>query len=139
SDGEATTNGTVIRATRETGEPNHGGNTNTPSVWYNWTAPASGSVTFDATNRGSSFQMVLAAYTGSAVGSLTLTTNASGLTPRVIFTASANAAYRIAVAGLNGALGDFTLHFIQPTPPTFIRHPMSTNVVANVNENLIMN
>ena len=49
---DLTVSGTLARATRESGEPSHGANTNTPSVWYNWTAPASGKVSFSATNRG---------------------------------------------------------------------------------------
>jgi len=137
SGAQATTNGTVVRATRETGEPNHGGNANTPSVWYRWIAPATGNVTFDTTNRGSSFQMVIAVYTGTSVSSLTLKTNATGAAPRVVFNASSGATYQVAVAGLNGACGDFTLELVQPTPPMFVQQPVSTNVVANFNENAV--
>ena len=79
--------------------------------------------------------MVLAAYTGSSVGALTLKTNATGTAPRIVFNASSNTTYQIAVAGFNGASGDFTLHFVQPTPPMFVQQPVSTNVVANFSEN----
>jgi len=130
SSDEGSTNGTNVRATRETGEPNHGGNTNTPSVWYRWVAPANGNVTFDTTNRGSSFSMVLAIYTGSAVNALTLKTNATGTAPRATFNAVSNTTYQIAVAGLNGACGDFTLNWVKPSPPMFIKHPQTTNVVV---------
>src|SRR6201988_5280703 len=62
--------GTNVGATREPLEPNHapdngGGNR---SVWYRWQAPATSSVTF--TTAGSSYDTVLAVYTGSNVGSL---------------------------------------------------------------------
>ena len=137
--GQGITNGTVVRATRESGEPSHGGNTNTPSVWYRWTAPGNGRVTFDATNRGTSFSMVLALYTGTNVSALTLKTNATGAAPTVGFSAASNVTYQIAVAGLNGSCGDFTLHFIQPTPPLFAQNPVSTNLVANASENASFN
>ena len=52
---------------------------------------------------------------------------------------TSNTTYAIAVAGLNGACGDFTLNLLQPTPPAFVQHPESTNVVANASENLVMN
>jgi hypothetical protein len=133
---EGTTNGTIVRATRETGEPNHGGNANTPSVWYRWVAPANGNVMFDSTNRGSSFSMVLAIYTGSSVNALTLRTNATGTAPRATINAVSNTTYQIAVAGLNGACGDFTLHWVQPSPPMFLTHPQTTNVVVGENVTL---
>ncbi len=44
SGSQGSTNGTNIRATKESGEPNHAGNSGGASVWYHWTAPASGSV-----------------------------------------------------------------------------------------------
>jgi hypothetical protein len=34
-------------ATKETGEPNHGGEIGGSSIWYEWVAPANGIVTFD--------------------------------------------------------------------------------------------
>lgn len=138
SGSEVTTNGTTVRATQEASEPNHGGNANSPSVWYSWTAPAGGSVTFDATNGGANFNLTLAVYTGSSVSALTLRTNATGFGPKVVFTAVSNTTYRIAVAGFNGSCGDFALHFLQATPPAFVLRPLSTNVVANVNENVIL-
>src|SRR5437763_12486217 len=57
--------GSNVDATAEPGEPDHG-NTGGASVWYAWTAPSSGAVTF--TTAGSSFDTLLAAYTGSTVG-----------------------------------------------------------------------
>ena len=58
SGGQGTTNGTNIRATIESGEPNHAGNAGGASIWYNWTAPASGSVTIDTI--GSTLDTLLA-------------------------------------------------------------------------------
>jgi len=74
-------------------------------------------------------------YTGTNLSALTLKTNATGAAPTVGFSAASNVTYQIAVAGLSGSCGDFTLHFIQPTPPLFAQNPVSTNVVANAGEN----
>lgn len=64
---QGTTNGSNLRATKETGEPNHAGNASTASVWYRWTAPTNGNVVIDTV--GSDFDTLLAVYTGSSVGS----------------------------------------------------------------------
>jgi len=101
--------GTTTNATKETNEPNHAGNAGGHSVWYNWTAPATKSVTIDTV--GSSFNTLLAVYTGSAVGSLSLVSSnddiipASSLQSRVTFNATAGTLYRIAVDGFNGDSG----------------------------------
>src|SRR5207244_8792632 len=55
-------------ATREAGEPTVVGNAGGHSVWYGWTAPASGSVSVDT--RGSVFDTTLAVYTGSSLSGL---------------------------------------------------------------------
>src|SRR5262249_22109030 len=49
-------------ATKESGEPNHAGSAGGKSVWWTWTAPNTGAVTVDTL--GSSFDTVLAIYTG---------------------------------------------------------------------------
>ncbi len=55
-------------ASRETGEPAHGGAGGTGSVWWQWTAPRSGSVSFDT--RGTGGDTLLAVYTGTALANL---------------------------------------------------------------------
>src|SRR4051812_19225315 len=51
-------------ATAETAEPNHvPGNTPSRSVWFKWTAPASGETVFNTT--GSEFDTVMAVYSGA--------------------------------------------------------------------------
>ena len=125
SSSQGTTNGTNIRATKETGEPNHAGNAGGASIWYNWTAPASGSVTIDTI--GSTFSTLLAIYTGSSVGGLTTVASDNGSAgngaSRVVFTAAGGATYRIAVDGFNGAVGEVTLNWIQPSAPIFTTQP----------------
>lgn len=60
--------GTNTSATAEVNEPNHAGFPARNSVWYKWTAPVDGEVQLDTI--GSTFDTVLAVYTGSAVGTL---------------------------------------------------------------------
>lgn len=117
-----TVNGTNVGATKETGEPNHspdnGGGSR--SVWYQWQAPSTGSVTI--TTAGSGFDTVLGVYTGAAVGSLTTVMKNDDVDPGVVltstvtFTATAGIIYRIAVDGYNnsgsgGDVGPITLNW----------------------------
>ncbi len=100
-------------ATKEATEPNHAANAGGKSLWYSWTASGSGSATFDTV--GSSFDTLLAVYTGNNVGALievasnddTTTNNQSS----VSFTAVAGTVYRIAVDGFNGASGNTVLNW----------------------------
>ncbi len=94
-------------ATKETGEPNHVGNVGGKSLWYRWTAPASGVANFDTA--GSSFDTLLAAYSGAAINSLTiLAANDDvngGVQSLINFNATAGTTYYIAVDGYDGASG----------------------------------
>jgi hypothetical protein len=100
-------------ATKETNEPDHA----TPgglSVWYRWTASRTADVSFDT--GGSSFDTLLAVYTGSAVNGLTHVTSNDdadgfGLQSKVYFSAVSGTEYRIAVDGYYGASGNFTLNW----------------------------
>src|SRR5436190_1890468 len=126
-----------LRATKEAGEPNHPGNAGGKSIWYTWTALASGQTTISTI--GSSFNTTLGIYTGSSVSGLTSVTNDNDSggngASRVIFTATSNTTYKIAVDGFNGVSGTVVLNWSQPTPPVILVQPQSTNVVANANEN----
>lgn len=98
-------------ASRETGEPHHGAPSGSASVWFTWTAPETGSLT--VTTAGSRYDTLLAAYTGSAVGSLTqLAANddvAGGTTSAITIPVTAGTTYRIAVDGWGGRVGTGTL------------------------------
>ena len=123
SGASGSTTATTVGMTKEPGEPSHAGNAGGHSIWFAWTAPATGSVTIDTA--GSTFDTLLAAYTGTAVGSLTTVASnddANGTTQSSItFAATVATTYRIAVDGYAGAAGSVTLHWAQggaaPTGP----------------------
>ena len=56
-------------ATKEPGEPDHAGQPGGKSIWYSWTPASTGPETF--TTFGSSFDTLLAVYTGTSVAALT--------------------------------------------------------------------
>lgn len=94
--------GNNLRASKQTGEPNHAGTVGGRSVWYRWTAPEDGLATFDTFD--SNFDSVLAVYSGASVSALTTlgdnddvdrTTRQSRVTVRVL----SGQTYRVAVDG----------------------------------------
>lgn len=104
--------GSTLGATREPGEPEHAGNMGGHSLWSAWRAPANTTVTVDTI--GSSFDTLLAVYTGTALTNLTLiAANDDGaginFNSRLTFAASEGVTYLIAVDGYNGASGGLTL------------------------------
>lgn len=105
------TSGANVNATAQTGEPAHAGSAAAKSVWWTWTAPTGGRVTFRTT--GSGFDTVLAVYTGSLVGSLSPVAanddEPGALTSSVSFIAMAGATYQIAVDGYAEATGAIVL------------------------------
>jgi hypothetical protein len=82
-------------ATKEEGEPDHGGDPGGASVWYSWTAPLSGVARAAVC---ASAGLLLGVYTGSEVDALAPVASAKGC-PNVSFTASAGTVYRLAVDG----------------------------------------
>jgi hypothetical protein len=142
-----TVNGSNISATKEAGEPAHwpASALSTKSVWYQWQAVASQSVTISTV--GSNYDTILAVYTGNSVNGLTLVPGgsnddiASGNTASsVTFTANAGTIYRIAVDGFDnggsgGDTGNIVLNWNQSNctvvgPTIFVEQ--GTNVVAAV-------
>jgi hypothetical protein len=133
-------------ASLETGEPQHGKvATEDASVWWKWSSPVTTNVLIDTA--GSSFNPVLAVYTGSEVKKLTEVISATDdatfkLKAHVNFTATAGVTYRIAVAGQNtNGVGDIRLRIAPGTtfdtngPSVAIKTPQdgalfTTNMVA---------
>lgn len=105
-----------IRATMETGEPNHSsafGGSARRSVWFKWQAPSAGDATVSLCDSGETDDSVLAVYTGAAVNALTLpavTSDDDGCEydegpSTVTWDATAGTTYRIAVANWDSDLG----------------------------------
>lgn len=118
-----TTNGTTTLATFESGEPyNAGDTTSSTTVWYEWTAPASGFVSFDTF--GSMRDTTLGVYVGSAVDGLTTIASnddsaggTSGGESQVKFYAHAGTTYYISVGAYAPSYaGDFTLNWLIAPP-----------------------
>src|SRR5579862_3445611 len=111
SGASASASGYILGASKETGEPNHGGDAGGHSVWYTWTAPASGNVFISTT--GSNFDTLLGVYTGATVNALTLVAqndDDTGVTTSLVtFAANAGTVYAIAVDGKGGVTGSFDL------------------------------
>jgi hypothetical protein len=112
------TTGTNVGATKEAGEPSHANiSSATNSVWWTWTAPETGVVRFNTLY--TSFDTVMAAYTGSSVNGLALIASnddydyANGYPQSLIgFPVTAGTTYSIAIAGYNGTNGTITLDWL---------------------------
>lgn len=104
--------GSNVNAIAEPGEPAHAGGVATHSVWWRWTSPVTDEITIDTF--GSSFDTLLAVYTGNAVNALTLVAandEAPGSSQSVVtFSATAGVTYSIAVDGFSGATGVVVLN-----------------------------
>lgn len=103
--------GNNFAASAQVGEPVHGA-AGGGSVWWNWTAPATGWVT--ATTRGSSFDTLLAVYTGSFPALTQVAANDNSPSPEALifaanstvqFLAAQGANYSLAVDGRQANLG----------------------------------
>jgi hypothetical protein len=127
SGGAGIVNGSNGGATKEPGEPNHGGNPGGASVWYSWQAPANGLMTM--TTAGSSFDTLLGVYTGGSVGALTTVAGndddplIGALSSRVTFNAVAGTTYRVAVDGYSNSKGSLVLNWNLAPPCTYSISP----------------
>jgi hypothetical protein len=131
--------GANLLATREPGEPNHAGQPGGRSVWYSWTALLSGVATFNTV--GSTFDTLLAVYTGTVVSNLTAVASDddSGgfFTSALTFNAVAGTQYQIAIDGLGGAAGTYILSWsllpgVEPIP-VITSQPLSQAAVPGAN------
>jgi hypothetical protein len=119
-----TVNGSTAGATKQAGEPNHNGGAGGASIWYTWTAGADGWIRFSTA--GSSFDTVLAVYTGTPISALQEVASnddagASGQSA-VDFPTTSGTTYYIAVDGFNGpvlglATGAVVLNWQREGPP----------------------
>lgn len=126
--GNASMSGTNKGAMTEPGEPTHAvGNNGGASVWYRWTAPASGHVFMDTCDSG--FDTILAVYTGAVLNALTQLVSSdlpeseeceNEVASEVEFDAEAGVTYQIAIDGWEYESGpdegDFVLALYGPAP-----------------------
>ena len=97
-----------LNASKDIGEPDHTGNVGGKSVWWRWTAPSNGQVIIDTST--SSFDTLLAVYTGATLGTLVeIDSNDNYTSPdlasQVAFTGVAGTEYFIAIDGFNDGGG----------------------------------
>ena len=109
--------GNNLNATSEAGEPLHADLPGGASVWWQWTAPETGEVSFDTF--GSDFDTILAVYSGQSLAALTpiAANDDYGNTSQsmVTFSVTAENSYQLAVDGWDGAQGNIVLTW-QLTP-----------------------
>ena len=101
-----TATGSSVSATKESGEPVYGGGA---TVWFSWTAPASGRTWLSAV--GSSFDTLLAVHSGPSLGQLSVVAYNDDYhypdtkTSALSFNAVAGTTYRICLDGFKPQTG----------------------------------
>jgi uncharacterized repeat protein (TIGR02543 family) len=114
-----TTNVSNVGASYEPNEPMHLATFGGKTVWWSWTAPASGGVTLTASN--SALDTLVAVYTGTSVSNLTfvagndedyyLSEFVDG-DSTAYFNVVSGTTYVIAVDGVDGTAGNFQLRLL---------------------------
>ena len=105
---------TNTAASREVGEPAHGGSVGGKSLWWSFVAPADGILSLTTTN--STFDTLLGVYTGVSVDQLTTVASnddasaGSGFSALTAAVVSGQTVY-IAVDGFSGASGTISLGY----------------------------
>ena len=111
--------GTTRSATRESGEPRPLSvwGTSGSSIWYSWTATDTGTLSLSTV--GSNYDTMLAIYTGSAVGALTVLPNGANddfgaglLTSSVGVNVTEGTTYRIVIDGYGRTSGNTKLNWL---------------------------
>jgi uncharacterized repeat protein (TIGR03803 family) len=114
----------TVGATKEEGEPSTAGQPGGASYWYSYAARTNGTLIFDTA--GSTFNTMLAVYTGPGTGFSTLTSVGAAFTTNyiedgqpevVISNAIAGTRYYISIDGYQGASGSAYLNVVL-NPPT---------------------
>ncbi|MCW2920700.1 MAG: hypothetical protein JWL76_574 [Thermoleophilia bacterium] len=119
-------------ATQEAGEPEHGEcvcDSGDSSVWYSWTATATGTAVFTTGHQDTDFDSMIGVYTGAAVNALTIIDRNDDHPlgdARVEVPVTSGTTYRIAVDGFTTSRGNFIVT-VNPPPPN---GPVSDGSVA---------
>ena len=107
----STWTGSNANASKRFDEPDHAGNPGGKSIWWRWTAPASGSLTLSVVD--AEFQSIIAVYLGNELDSLVPIASSiaevMASTNRVMFNAVRGVEYDIVLDGVNGQEGNLTL------------------------------
>jgi len=128
--------------TVEAGEPKHAGKRGTNSVWYSWSSIAEGVASFETT--GSTFDTLLAVYTGSQIDKLTPVAGHDDgsvfFSSKLIFNVRAGTTYHIAVDSLGLQTGPFILAWeftrTRVPLPEIRSHPQSRSVLKGASTTL---
>ncbi|HEV7890689.1 MAG TPA: NF038122 family metalloprotease [Pyrinomonadaceae bacterium] len=139
-----TTTGDSTGATRQSGEPVFTFSAGGRSVWFNWTAPASGTATFDT--EGSAYDTMLGVYTGNSVNALSPVgsnddVQSGFVNSKVVFPVTGGTTYRIVVDGfVNSAafgadFGYIQLNWQGPAAPQVTSNIQFSSASYNVAEN----
>ena len=131
-----TASGSTALATRETGEPTHGGIGGAASIWYRWVAPNNG--VLSVTTEGSNFDTLLGVYSGTSVSSLNVlgmnddVPNSSALWSKVVGNVVEGTEYKIAIDGWNGRRGNVALNwsFVAALPPALPGAPRNASATS---------
>lgn len=115
--------------TKEAGEPNHAGEYGGRSVWFTWTAPASGACSLLISNYSIGSSPLLGVYTGAAVNALTLVSKGAGYAGFVV---TAGTTYQFAVDSYNGIPMTFTLGIAHPMPLSANDNFANATVISKV-------
>lgn len=125
-----------VGATVESGEPSPGFIPGGASVWLRWTCPSNQTGIASFSLAGSSFDTLIAVYTGPTLSALTPVVfdddSAGGLNSSVSFNAKAGTEYQIQIDGFYGGTGQILLSwdFVQTSfpLPTVVTQPQSVTV-----------
>ncbi|MBV9950309.1 MAG: S8 family serine peptidase [Acidimicrobiia bacterium] len=118
TDASGSVSATNVQATREVGEPDHG-DVGGASVWFTWTSPVCGTVTF--TTAGSDFDTLLGIYTGTKFKSLKQRAvdddGGGGTASQASYAVSPGTVLDVAVDGAQGAQGSIALAWSTAATP----------------------
>jgi hypothetical protein len=120
-------------ATKEQGEPNHADEIGGASQWFSYPAPDTG--TLRVSTEGSSFDTVLAVYTGPGTDFTSLkleafdnNSGADGKTSVATVKVTKGTTYFIAVDGVKGATGTVKISYSMGAAPVISTQPASQSV-----------
>jgi len=129
--------GSNVFASKESGEPLHAGEPGGRSVWWQWTAQTTATVTVHTCS--TIFDTLLGIYTGTSVAGLTevasnddAPNDLCGTASATAFRAQAGQTYSIAVDGFNGASGNVQLS-LEP-PPANDDFVNATSISGNIGQ-----